>query len=164
MREVSTRPLRGRGLRAQALVECAIALPVLFALLLATVNISQMFRGVMVAQQAASEAARYSTTYVANAAGTGSTSPTVTQVKDFARQSVGVSGMDVTVSTVDVVVPTYTMHVTGLDSVTRSTDAKTVRTGTRVTVKVPVTLVGIRTPFVAVASHTGISSQEGKAV
>lgn len=160
----SARIGRGRALSGQALVECAIALPVLFGLLLMTVNLSMMFRGFMIAQQAASEAARYSATYESRAHDTTTSAPTASEVKAYAKAAVGITGMDVQVSSVYVSDPTYTMRVTGVDGVTRSSAAKTVRRGTRVTVKIPVTLVGMSEPFWATASHTGISSTEGQAV
>ena len=58
---------------------------------------------------------------------------------------------------------TYTMRVTDATGTLRTARAKTIRKSVRVTVKVPVTLVGVATPFTAEGQHTGVVSIEGEA-
>lgn len=134
-------------------MEVAIAIPCLMAMLFLAINASAIMRSTMVAQSAAAEAARF---YAANP------SARTADIQAFARSSGNLAAdTEVDVEPVDVPDQTYTMRLTDATGAERSTRAKTVRSGMRVTVKVPVTLLGISAPWVTQGTHVGISSVEG---
>ena len=141
--------------RAQSIVELSIAVPLLMSLLFLSVNASAIYRTTMVAQSAAAETARYFAS---------KPSASDAELEAFARSTgdLGTSAT-VTISPVDVADQTYTMRVTDATGTLRTARAKTIRKSVRVTVKVPVTLVGVATPFTAEGQHTGVVSIEGEA-
>lgn len=153
LRQPTRGPVRRRGARGQALVEAAFCIPVLLALLFLAVNVSLVMRGSTMAKQAASEGARF---YATGFDGDD-------DIEFYAKASADLP--DTATVSVDRdpdgsgLARNYTMRVKQTDSdggTWKTASARTERETAKVTVKVPVTLIGFRDPIYVEASHVGI--------
>ena len=142
-------------LAGQGLVEAAVCIPLLAALLFVGVSGAQAYRVTMLAETASAEGARYATQHV---------DATDEQIASWVRASIGATAdncaVEVTRSGLDD--QDYTMRVTDSMGGERAADAKTTRVAVTVRVTLPDELIGF-SGFETHASHTGIQSTEGVA-
>lgn len=140
-------------LRGQGLVEAALVIPVLFVLLLLTVNGALVFRAQMTAEQAAAEGARYAALHE---------DATEQEIVDWTRASVGIGpDCQVSVTSYQIASQGYTMTVMDNQDSSRSAEAINRRYAHVVTVRIPTQLVGINQIMTAASSHSAITSEEG---
>lgn len=141
------------ALSGQGLVEAAFVIPILFVLLILTVNGALVFRAQMTAEQAAAEGARYAALHEG---------ATEEEIVEWTREAVGLGAdCQVSVTSYQIASQGYTMVVMDNQDSSRSADAVNRRYTHIVTASVPVELVGINQTMTAASSHSAITSEEG---
>lgn len=144
------------GTRASQVVEAAIAMPLLLALLLLTVGGSQLFRASLTVNAAAAEGARYYSLSAKDAGGADAG-----DIAEHVKESIGDGSLEVECSQgADETGESYTMRHTERDGTTRTATVHDVSAGMTVTVTKAVKVLGLGERTVT-ASHTGSATAEG---
>ena len=138
------------SMRAQAMVELAVCLPALVALLVLCADASVMYRSWQVVDTASAEAARYAAQ---------DPLASTDELSSYARSCVGHDGLVVSVD--DAVVSTEPTEVRVMDSegTWREAEASVSRRTRRVTASLDVKLVGGLGTWTVRASHASVSSE-----
>ena len=139
-----------RSMRGQAMVELAICLPVLVALLVACADLSSMYRTWQLADTAAAEAARYAAQ---------NPSADADEISEYARLSIGRDDAVVSVDDAAESASPADVRVMGTDGRWREAEASVTMRTRRVGVTLGVRLVGGLGTWRATATHSSVSSE-----
>lgn len=142
--------------RASQVVEAAVTMPLLLALLLLTVGGSQLFRASLTVNAAAAEGARYYSLSAKDAEGTDADA-----IAEHVKESIGDAALEVECSHgADESGESYTMRHTDRDGATRTATVHDESTSMTVTVSKTIKVPGLGERTVT-ASHTGSATTEG---